>query len=319
MQKLKNVFKFREFSLFLILLLIIIVLGILFPNFLGRVNIFGILYTISVNAFIVGAMTVLFVAGGFDLSVGATLGFAGMLAGRFIVRMELPIALSIILVLLVGAAIGSAIGYIVSYVGINPFIVTLAAWFIIESCTVIVSGGTNIANFPSEFGDIASYRVLGVPIILIFSLLSLAIFDILLRKNAYFRQNYFIGGNERAAMLAGINVRRVKLLNYTLVGFMAAMAGVFNASRFMVAVVNAGSESAFQIITAVIIGGASLKGGKGSVSGSFFGLVLMALIYNALIFLRVDVLLNRIVIGAILIIAVLIDVNIQRQRALKLK
>ena len=315
MKKIRSILKIRELSLFLIVLFIVIILGMLFPNFLGRVNIFGILYTIAVNAFIAGAMTVLFVSGGFDLSVGATLGLSSMLAGRFIVRMELPISTSIILVLLVGAAIGSVIGYIVSYIGINPFIVTLSAWFIIESCTVIVSGGTNIANFPSKFGDIASYKVLGVPLILILSLFSLAIFDLLLRKNAYFRQNYFIGGNEGAALLAGINVKKVKLLNYILVGFMSAIAGVFNASRFMAAFVTAGSENSFQIITAVIIGGASLKGGKGSVLGSLFGLIFMALIYTALIFLKVDVLLNRIVIGTILIIAVLIDQNIQKQRA----
>jgi ribose transport system permease protein len=319
MGKIKNILKFRELSLILIILVSVIILSIMFPNFFSRANIFGILYTISVNTFIVGAMTVLFVSGGFDLSVGATLGLTGMIAGRFIVRMDLPILLSIILVLLIGAAIGSFIGFIVSYININPFIVTLAAWFIIESITVIVSGGTNIANFPSRFGDIASYKIFSVPMILIISLLSLVIFDILIRKNAYFRLNFFIGGNENAALLAGINVKRVKLLNYTLVGFMAAIAGVFNTSRFMAAFVTAGSENAFQIITAVIIGGASLKGGRGSVLGSFFGLIIMALIYNALIFLRVDVLLNRIVIGAILIIAVLIDINIQKQRRLRLK
>ena len=140
-----------------------------------------------------------------------------------------------------------------------------------------------------------------------------------MRKNAYFRQNYFIGGNELGAALAGINVRKVKLLNYTIVGLMASIAGIFSTSRFMVAFVTSGSENAFQIITAVIIGGASLKGGRGSVLGSFLGLVLMALAYNTLIFFKVDVLLNRIVIGLILILAVLIDTNLQKQRTVKLR
>jgi len=315
----KKFFRLRESSLIIINLVIIIAMTIIFPNFSSSNNAFGMLYAISVNSIIAGAMTVLFVSGGFDMAAGATLGYCGMFVGYLMVDIGLSIPLAILITILIGAVIGSIMGYIISYLNINPFVVTLAGWFIIESFIYIIGGGTNKVGFDSSFALISSFKILNIPFIIIFAILCLIIFEVLLRKNVYFRQNYAIGGNEQAAMLAGIRVKRVKLLNYTMVSAMAAVAGIFLTSRFMAAYSSAGSENAFQIITAVIIGGASLKGGRGSVLGTFLGLVLMALVYNAFIFFKMDILWNRIAIGTILILAVIIDVNLQKERTVKLK
>lgn len=319
MNIIKKFFIIRESSLLIINLAIILFLSFRFPLFTSANNIFGMLYAISINSIIAGAMTVLFVSGGFDMSAGVTAGFCGMVVGVLMVRFNLPITLSCLLTIILGAALGTFIGFLVSYININPFVVTLSAWFIIESFIYIVSGGKNQVNFPSEFSLIASYKILNVPMIIIFALCSLIIFEIVLRRNVYFRQNFAIGGNESAAILAGIKVKRVKMLNYTLVSAMAAVAGIFLTSRFMAAYLTAGSENAFQIITAVIIGGASLRGGKGSVLGTFLGLVLMALVFSAFIFFKMDVLWNRIAIGLILILAVIIDENIQKERTIRIK
>ena len=314
MKILKNIFKIREIPLLLIIIFLILILSLFEPNFLTRINTFGILYYLSTSLIITGAMTVLFVSGGFDLSVGATLGFSGMLVGYLLKYLELPVGISILITLLVGAIIGAIIGYIVAYVEVNPLIVTLAAWFIIGSAVFIIAGGRSIIGFPKSFEMLATYKIFGIPSIILFSIIITLIFEILLRRNVFFRQNYAIGGNEIGAKLAGIRVKKVKLFNYTLVSSMAAIAGIFSASRFKAAYSSSGTDAAFQIITAVIIGGASMKGGKGTVLGSFLGLTLMALVNNMLIMFNVDPNWNKFVIGSILFLAVFIDSSINKEK-----
>lgn len=313
MNQVKRIFKVRELSILFIILIYIAILGSSKPDaFFNPINLFGLGHLISINLIVAGAVTVLFIAGGIDISIGATLGLCGMIIGKLVGSMKMSVPLGIIFTILAGAAIGFVLGFIVSYLNINAFITTLGAWFIIESFKFIIGGGKNIIGFPSSFGLISSYKIFNVPFVLIFALLSMIIFDILLRKNVFFRQYPYIGGNETGAILAGIRVKRNKLLNYVLVSSMAAIAGIFLTSRFMTAYSVAGQENTFQIITAVIIGGASLKGGRGSVIGTFLGLILMGLIYNSLVLWGIDLYWHKVVVGAILLIVVLIDVNINK-------
>ena len=315
MSFIKKFFSYRASGLFLIVLLFSIVLAISHPGFTSRINIFGMLYSISVNCIVVGAMTLLFVSGGFDMAVGSVLGLSGIIVA-LLMKIGLPIPIAIMLTLLVGVAIGALMGYIISYIGINPFVVTLAGWFVFGALVFIVGGGASISGIPNAFTLIATYKVLNVPMIIIFSIITIIVFEILLQKNRFIRQNFFIGGNEKAAELVGIKVKKVKLINYIFTSLMAAVAGIFLTARFSAAYNVAGSENAFQIITAVIIGGASLKGGRGSVIGSFLGLVFVALIYDALVLYNVNILWNKIFIGAILILAVIIDINLQKRNTL---
>lgn len=312
MNELKKIFRIREVSLLVVVVIFILILSLTRSAFLTRGNIFNLFYSVSVNSIIGGAMTVLFVSGGFDMSVGATLGFCSMALGWFITIKTIPIPISVIFIIIIGAVIGLVIGYIVAYLGINPFITTLAAWFIIESFTYIVNGGRNIVGFPDKFSLIASYKILNIPIIIIFSIMSLIIFGLLLWKNVYFRNNYYIGGNETAAKLAGISVKRIKLLNYTLVSTMSAVASIFITSRYVGSYAGTGKETAFQVIAAVIIGGASLKGGRGTVIGTFIGLVLMFLINNALVLYGVNLYWNKVSLGIMLLIVVYMDVRMHK-------
>ena len=141
--------------------------------------------------------------------------------------------------------------------------------------------------------------------------------DILLRKSRFFRQNYYLGGNERAAFLSGIRVERLKIFNYALTGMLAAVAGIIMTARLGTASVTAGTGLELAVISAVIIGGASLKGGEGTVLGSFLGSLLMGILVGALTLLGVDVYWNTLVIGATLLIAVLIDNLGRRRRSLQ--
>jgi len=312
---LKRILQYRSIGLLLIIILFATFMSITQSGFLTSINIFGMLYSISVNAIIAGAMTSLFVSGGFDMSVGSTLGFCGIMVA-LLMKWGIPVPMAIIIVLIIGACLGAIMGYIIAHLGINPFIVTLAGWFMIGSLIFIAGKGSSISGVPNSFSSIASYKIAGVPSIIVVSIVFIIIFEILLQKNKLFRQNFYIGSNEKAATLVGIKVKKVKLINYILTSLMAAVAGILLTSRFAAAYNVAGTENAFQIITAVIIGGASLKGGKGSVIGTFLGLIFVALLYDALVLYKVNILWNKIFIGFILIIAVLIDTKIQKRSQL---
>ena len=319
MKYFKKFFKIRESNLIIINLIVFLFLFFYFKNFSTPQNIIGILYTVSANAIIVGAMTVLFVSGGFDISCGVMLGFTGVFIGRLIIDFSWPAPVVILLALVIAAAIGTVVGYIISYLGINPFFVTLSVFFILTSALRLVADKKDVVGFPKSFGLIAQYRVLNVPVMIIVAIILIIFFDIMLRKNVYFRQNFAVGFDERAAIVAGIKVKRLKMLNYTLVSAMAAVSAIFLTSRYMAAYQASGADAAFQIITAVIIGGASLKGGKGSVLGTFLGLVLMALVYNSLVFFKVDVVWNKFVVGLILVLVVMFDISMQKEKTIKLK
>lgn len=315
MKVLKKIFGFRESTILLVILAFAVILSISRPPFLSAVNLFGILYSISVNSIIIGAMTVLFVSGGFDMSVGSILGLSGIIVGTLMVG-GMPIVPAILITVALGIVMGAVQGFFISYLTINPFIVTLAGWFVYGALIFIVGKGSNINGFPKSFNLISFYKVAKVPVIIIFAMVTIIIFEVLLRKNFFFRSAFYIGGNENAAELVGISVKKIKLVLYTLTGATSAIAGIFLTSRFMAAYNVAGSENAFQIITAVIIGGASLKGGRGSVLGSFLGLIFVALIYDALVLYNINIQWNKFFIGVILIVLVLIDEKVGRRTAM---
>ena len=307
------IFKKRESVLLLTILLIITVLSINHKSdFFSSVNILGIFNGFAINLIMAVALTVLFISGGFDISIGATFGLSGILVAIFL-KSGQPILIAILLTMLIALSIGCIMGFFISYVGLNPFITSLAFWFILLSLKLILAKGTSISGLPKNFKIIANFRIYNVTTIIIIGIALLVIFDILLRKNLFFRQSYFLGGNEEAALLAGIKVKRTKMIYYGLVSLMAAVAGILFTARVGSAVVSAGETTAFVIITGVIIGGASLGGGGGSAIGTFFGLVIMSLINNALVLYGVPIDLNKVVIGLFLLLTVSIDAYSKRK------
>jgi ribose transport system permease protein len=276
------------------------------PYFLSSGNILALLLGLSIEAIIAVAMTNLMVSGGFDMSVGSVVAFTGA-ATALLLTSGVPIALAVLAGLVIGAGIGFFNGFIVAKVGINAFVTTLASLSLFRGLTLILSKGRNISGFPDEFKAIGQTTFFGIQTPIIIAAILIIIGDILLRRFRFFRRNYYIGGNERAARLSGIPVDRMKILAYTLTGLFAGLAGIVMASRLGAASNTAGSGLELRVITAVIIGGASLQGGEGTVLGAFLGSLLMALITNALTLLGVDVYWQTFVIGATLLIAVLID------------
>lgn len=297
---------FREFMILMIIIGAGVIMTFASPIFLTSGNILANLLGLSIESIVAIGMTILLVSGGFDMSVGATVALTGAVAAMCMVN-GVPVPLAILIGLALGALIGIINGLIIAKIGINPFITTLGMMSIVRGFLLVVTQARNIAGLPDSFKIIGQGNLLGVQFPIIFALVLIVIGDLLLRKSRFFRQNYYIGGNEKAAILTGIDVNRLKIFNYGLTGFLAALAGLIMTARLGTASTTAGTGLELKVISSVIIGGASLQGGEGTVVGSFLGSLLMSIIVNSLTLLGVDIYWNTLVIGATLLIAVMID------------
>lgn len=314
MRFLKRIIGQREFSIFMIVVAIFIIMSFSSPYFFTKINIHALLLSLSITAMVAVGMTNLLISGGFDLSVGSVVGFTGLMAALLIKEFGIPVILAVIITLGIGASIGLFNGLMVAKVGINPFIVTLAGLSLFRGLTYIVNSGQQVAQIGDAFNDIGQALFLGFQLPIYYAFLFVIVGDIMLRKNRFFRQNYFIGGNEKASRLLGIQVDKVKIINYMIMSVIAAFAGIVMTARMGAAMVYAGTGLELNVITAVIIGGASLSGGEGSAIGAFLGSLIMVLIINALSLLNVNIYWQTFVIGGILLLAVTLDtINMKRR------
>lgn len=302
----------RETILIITLAIFSLIASILSPYFFNIDNFRAIIIAISLDTIIVIGMTIVLVGGGIDLSVGSTIGFSAIVVASTLAA-GINIPTSIIIGLSSGAIIGAMNGALISYVGIDPLIATLGMMTAVRSGVYVVAGGQSLARIPVRFKAFARGDVLGIPNLFIIGLLSIVLFDFLLRKNSVFRKYYFVGGNEKTAYLAGIKVKAFKFFSYIITGLGAAIAGILLVSRMGSAFPHSGMGTELRIISACIIGGCGLAGGKGKVLGSFLGVILLALVSNVLVLLGVRVEWQGVASGAILILAVLADAIIQRR------
>lgn len=305
----------RELGIFLVVLAGAIFLHFASPNFLSKANLIALILGLSFDAIVAVGMTLLMVSGGFDLSVGSTLALAGAVAGYSMVNLGLGVPAGILLGLLSGVVIGLGNGLLVAKVQVNPLIATLGMMSVARGIVLLLTAGYGIPNLPDSFNNLAQGSFLGLQYPVWIMLFFIIAGDVLLRRSRYFRQSYFVGGNERSARLSGIQVDRVKIINYIIAAVMAAVAGILLAGRFGSASVSAGVGTELRVISAVVIGGASLAGGEGTVVGSLLGVTLMALISNGLNLLGINVYWQTIVIGAVLIIAVAADSLSRRNKS----
>lgn len=301
----------REFTLIVMIVLIGLALQLITGRFFTIPNLNAILLGFATSAIIVVGMTGALVSGGFDLSVGSVFAMGGVTAA-IALRADVPIPLSIILGVGAGVLAGLVNGLLITKVQINPFITTLGMMGIARGISLAVTEGTTLAGLPSEFYVYGQGKTFDIPNLVLIALSIVLIGDFLMRRSSSFRQIYYVGGNEEAARLSGINVDRVKIAVYTLSGLLAALAGVLSISRFTVADPGTGMGEELRIIAACIIGGCSLRGGKGTVIGGLFGLIFVGFINNGLILLRVPVYWQQLSMGVVLLLAVGFDTLSQR-------
>ncbi len=274
-----------------------------FPTFQ---NFAAILRNLALDGILASGMMLLLVSGVFDLSIGGTFSLAGIVAGWLLKQGGLPVPAAIAGALGVATLCGFINGFVVAKVRVNALITTLGTMQIYAGVAVLV-GGPGISFLPASFSRLGQTEFLGLQSPVWLMALVVSLFQFLLARTRFFRQYYYVGGNPRAARLCGMNVARLHIAAFTIMGFLAGLAGVTFAARLGTSVSIAGAGAELRIITAVILGGASLAGGRGTVWGALIGVVFIALINNIMIIARISSYWQSIIIGLVLVLAVAMD------------
>ena len=226
--------------------------------------------------------------------------------------MQVPVPLAIAMSLGSSLLIGWLNGYLIAYQGINPMIQTLAMMGIVRGIALLVSG-SGIQGLPYWFNAIGQAKLLGIQMPVWYMLGVVAVFAFFFRNSVFFRRYYYIGGNEKAAELSGIQVRKMKMIAFVISAGLAGVAGILLASRLGAALSTSGRGLELRVITAVILGGASLQGGTGKIPGALLGAVFMGLVANLMVIARISGYWQEIILGVILIAAVWIDLKLQKK------
>jgi ribose transport system permease protein len=301
-------------------LVAVIVLGALLslasPYFLTTGNLSNVLVQASVIALLAGGQTFVILTAGVDLAVGAVTALAGAIAGHLMLKMGVDPYIAMLVALGIGLAVGGFNGYLVAFVGIPSFIVTLGGLTLWRGLAFDATGGFDNAGLPDPFPFIGYGTVLGVPMPTIIMVAVFVLMAFVLSSTKLGRYVYAIGSNEMGARQVGINIRWYKLGVYVVSGLACGLAAIVLMARMDSSSGKMAQNFELDAIAAVILGGTSLFGGRGSIWGSLLGAVLITMIRNGMNLLEISQFKQMMAIGAVVIIAVWIDV-LRRQHLLK--
>lgn len=296
-----------RYGIYIVFILLCIVLSIASPNFLNITNLMNMLRQISINGIIAVGVTFAIITGGIDLSVGSVLALSAIIACSFAHPGEYPVFVPILVGLLVGLSCGLINGFIIAKGGVAPFIVTLGMMTVARGLTLVYNGGRAVINLSDSYNEIGGGYLLRIPIPVIILLIVIAIGLFILNYMKFGRYVYAIGGNELAAKVSGLNVNSIKIWVYGIVGTLAGLAGIVLSSRVNSGTVVAGQGYELDAIAAVVIGGTSLSGGIGTISGTIAGALIIGVMNNGLDLLNVSSYYQQIVKGVIIVAAVYLD------------
>lgn len=296
-----------KFKSLLGLIVLCVIISIATPRFLNINNILNVLTQVSVNAILAIGMSFVILTGGIDLSVGSTLALAGAIAATFAKGSNGGILVPLLIAIVLGAIIGLFNGLFVSKGKMQAFIVTLASMTIFRGATYVYTNGTPVSGISGNFINIGNKKIAGIPMPVLIIFLIFIIAWYILTQTRYGRYVYALGGNEDSARLSGINTNKVKTLVYVISGITAALAGVIVTSRVGSASPNAGAGFELDAIAAVVLGGTSLSGGEGSITGTLIGAMIIGVLNNGLNLMNVSPYYQSIVKGAVILFAILLD------------
>ena len=309
----RRIFRTRELGVFAALLVLCAAMSIASPYFLKTQNLFNVLRGMSTIGIMAIGMTMVIVSGGIDLSVGSVAAVSAMLTARLMTYHHVSPWVSFACGMAMGLLLGAVNGFIITRIKVNPFITTLGMMSIARGLTYLLSTGLQgsvASNIPmrNEAVNFLGAGYIGVvPFPVIEMVVLVTIFSLFLHHVVLGRQIYAVGSNEQAARLSGVNVANVRLFVYTLLGGLAALAGVMGAGLLSTAPTNLGTGNELDVIAAVVIGGASLAGGEGTILGAVIGAAIMAVIRNAFVLLKLPIYMQTVTIGVVIIIAVALD------------
>ena len=311
-----------EYAAFIALVLLVIVLGCISPEFRTASNFLNLLRQAAFNGLIAFGMTCVILSDGIDLSVGSTFALSAIVCAEMIIH-GTPAMVAILAALIVGTALGIVSGLLVTKGRLQPFIATLITMTAYRGLAMIITDGKPIsrlaASIESESGAFL-FKVLGkgnlvggpndiirIPIPAIILVVALAIFWFMLTKTTFGRKIYATGSNAKCANLVGVNTAKTKIIVYAISGFMAALAGLMMISRVDSAQPTLGDGYELDAIAAVALGGTSMSGGRGKISGTFAGVLIIAVLNNGLNILGVSTYYQEVIKAIVILIAVLSD------------
>lgn len=307
----------KRFQSLLALGLMVLALAFTADNFFTVGNGLNVLQQICANLCLSIGMTIIILSGGIDLSVGSMLALAGAVAAGLLKRglavpgtdvfIEFTTSGAIFVAIAVGTVLGWFNGFAITRFKLPPFVATLGMLSIARGLTMLWTGGFPINQLGAEFGYLGTGRCLGVPMPVWISAALVGVFVLLMKRTRFGRQVYAVGGNERAATLSGLNVARIKLLVYTLGGGLAGVAGLLVTSKLDSAQPNAGMSYELDSIAAVVIGGTSLNGGRGTILGTVLGCLIIGVLNNGLVLLEVSPFWQQVIKGLVILVAVALD------------
>ncbi len=300
----------RDYGIAAALLVEVLFFSQLSEYFLTADNILNITLQISIIAIIAVGMTFVILTAGIDLSVGAVVAFSGIITTSML-KTQAPFVvafpLAMLVGLLVGVLSGGIAGIFITRFNITPFIVTLALMTIWRGAGYIYTDGRPIWGLPDEFSFLGSGRIFSIPVPTLIMLIVYSMAYVILSHTRFGRHVYAVGGNKEAARLAGINADGVILRVYTICGALSALSGILLASRVNSGQPNAGLAYELDVIGAVVIGGTSLFGGRGTIIGTFVGALLIGVLRNGLNLMNVGSYVQSVVLGVVILLAVLLD------------
>ncbi len=309
----QNLDQIRQFGTFFGLIALCLLFTILSPYFLTTSNLLNVAQQSSIIAVISVGMTFVIITAGIDLSVGSVLAFSGVVMAS-VLHAGLPIPLGILVGLGVGFSCGLLNGLLVSYGKIPPFIATLGMMSIARGAGLWFTDGRPISGFDDSFRYLATGEIFYVPVPVIIMIVVYIVAHLILTKTKMGRYTYAIGGNEKAAVLSGINIKLYLNIIYGIAGLLSALGAVMLTARLNSAQPIAGIMYELDAIAATVIGGTSLFGGKGTVIGTLIGALIIGVLRNGLNLLGVSSFIQQIVIGSVIIGAILLDTNLKMRK-----
>jgi ribose transport system permease protein len=281
-------------------------MALIAPNFASFDNAMNVLRAVSINAILAAGMTMVVLTAGIDLSVGSILAVSGC-SGVLLALAGTPTVLAVLGGIAVGALAGALGGTLIAWLSLPPFIVTLGAMTYLRGTAYSLVGGLPVTADTLGFADLGNSYVWVVPTPVVIMAVVYAVIWFLLERTAFGQRVYAVGGNPEAARLAGIDVKRVLIGVYTICGATAGLAGIIFAARVMSAQPNAGQSYELDAISAVVLGGTALAGGRGRIMGTLMGALIIGVLSNGLILMNVQYFTQLVIKGLVIIVAIGID------------
>lgn len=304
-----------RYAMVLVLIVVIAFFAYRSARFATPDNVVTILIAAAPFALIALGQTLVILTGGIDLSVGSVIALSAMAGAYAAKAMPDQLFLALAVAILVGAVAGAVNGFVVSILDVPPFIATLGMLTLASGLAYVIGGGAPINGLPQNFSQFANTEILGLTIPVILMIIGIVGFGIMMRRTKFGMHVYAVGGNEQASRIAGIKTGRVKFLVYTISGALAGVSGIMLASRTINGSPSLGVGYELDAIAAVVIGGASLMGGRGTIWGTALGLLMIQTLNNGLDILTVPAYWQDVVKGLLIVAAVSVDVWAAKRRS----